>query len=88
MYGLDRALRTCRNPGRRARFVAGQAPEPEPGIVRTMTKQAEVLKLPVADPRKTPEAERLEATLAKIAADAREQARRYQEETYVPEGGE
>jgi hypothetical protein len=53
-----------------------------------MNNQAEVVKLPVSDPRETPEAQRLEQVLARIHADAREQARRYQDETLVPEGGE
>ncbi|MFO7564961.1 MAG: hypothetical protein R6X02_20115 [Enhygromyxa sp.] len=53
-----------------------------------MTNQAEVVQLPVSDPREAPEARRLEQALASIAADAREQARRYQADTRVPEGGE
>ena len=53
-----------------------------------MSKQAEVLQFPVPDTRELPEARRLEQALANIRADAREQARRYQDETRVPEGGE
>ena len=53
-----------------------------------MNNQAEVVQLPVPDPRDAPEARRLEQALANIAADAREQARRYHEDTRVPEGGE
>ena len=54
-----------------------------------MSKQAEVLQFPVPETvRELPEARRLEQALANIRADAREQARRYQDETRVPEGGE
>lgn len=53
-----------------------------------MSQQAEVLQFPNPAARELPEARRLEQTLAKIHADAREQARRYQEQTRVPEGGE
>jgi hypothetical protein len=53
-----------------------------------MNKQAEVVQLPVPEPREVPEARRLEQALATIHADAREQSRRYQDETRVPEGGE
>ena len=53
-----------------------------------MNNQAEVVQLPVSDPREAPEARRLEQALANIAADAREQSRRYQDDTRVPEGGE
>ncbi|HLT36492.1 MAG TPA: hypothetical protein VK034_09400 [Enhygromyxa sp.] len=53
-----------------------------------MINQAEVVQLPLSDPREAPEARRLEQALANIHADAREQARRYQDETRVPEGGE
>lgn len=35
-----------------------------------------------------PEAQRLEQVVARIRADAREQAPRYRDDTVVPEGGE
>ncbi len=57
-------------------------------MIAAMTTKAEVLKLPEPEPRKAPEARRMGEALAKIRADAREQARRYQDETVVPEGGE
>lgn len=57
-------------------------------MIRAMSKQAEVLKLPVAEPHETLEAQRLAESLAKIHADARTRARCYQDETIVPEGGE
>jgi hypothetical protein len=57
-------------------------------MLPAMTKSAEVLQFPVPDPREQSEARRLEQALANIRADAREQARRYQDDTRVPEGGE
>lgn len=62
-----------------------------------MKKQAAVVVLPVSTGRlddsseagvEAPEAQRLERAVARIRADAREQAPRYQEDTVVPEGGE
>jgi hypothetical protein len=63
-----------------------------------MNKEAQVLQfssrpgyraeLAAPEPCEVPEARRLEQALANIHADAREQARRYQDETRVPEGGE
>jgi hypothetical protein len=62
-----------------------------------MTKQAAVLVLPVSagrlgDPREAvseaPEAQRLAQVVARIRADAREQAGHYGEDAVVPEGGE
>jgi hypothetical protein len=63
-----------------------------------MTKQAAVVVLPVSAGRlsdssseagvEAPEAQRLERAVARIRADAREQAPRYRDDTVVPEGGE
>jgi hypothetical protein len=59
-----------------------------------MKKQAAVVVLPVSTGRLGDsneagvEAQRLERVVARIRADAREQAPRYQEDTVVPEGGE
>lgn len=62
-----------------------------------MKKQAAVLVLPASAGRsegssvaggEAPEAQRLERVVARIRADAREQAARYRDDTVVPEGGE
>jgi hypothetical protein len=62
-----------------------------------MKKQAAVLVLPVSPGHvdgpservsEAPEAQRLERVVAKIRADARDQARHYRDDTIVPEGGE
>lgn len=62
-----------------------------------MKKQASVLVLPVSPGivddsgekvAEAPETQRLEQLVARIRADAREQAHRYRDDTVVPEGGE
>ena len=65
-----------------------------------MKKQAAVLVLPASAGHldssegssvagaEAPEAQRLEQVVARVRADAREQAARYREDTVVPEGGE
>lgn len=61
-------------------------------MIARMTNQAKVLRLPVSERPEAREGQALAGKLAQnleqIRADAREQARRYQADTVVPEGGE